>query len=394
LACNVGVPWGNPAEPGIQLPSLTPPAAPILPTDTTFPGVTEFPDTNQFEWMLIARRFARPIFLLSPPDGSNRLFILEQRGGIYILDPETGERTLFMDLSDRVIKSGTEEGLLGMVFDPDYAENGYFYIHYTNLGGNTVVARYSVSPNPQVGDRDSEERFFTQEQPFVDHNGGMLAFGPDGMLYVSLGDGGSAGDRLDAAQSLETYLGKILRMNVADLENLAPADNPFVDSEHPLIYHYGLRNPWRFSFDAVTGDMYIGDVGQADFEEIDFVPAGSGGGVNFGWDLFEGYIPLKDMETAPTGLVDPIAAYGHDQGCAVTGGYVYRGAALPEWQGIYLYADFCTGNVWGLVRDEAGEWQNALLFETERNISSFGVDAEGELYLLDYEGAVFKLARR
>jgi glucose/arabinose dehydrogenase len=361
---------------------------------TLIPDARVLPDGNGFTWTRVADGFSLPTFLVTPPDGSGWLFVLEQYGRIWILDPESGQRELFMDLSDRVTQSGYEQGLLGMAFDPDYAQNGYFYLYYTNRVGDSVLARYRVSADPRVADAGSEERFFTYEQPYINHNGGMLTFGPDGMLYLGLGDGGSAGDPHGNGQSLNTYLGKILRFDVRDLNNLVPVDNPFVGSAYPLIYYYGLRNPWRFAFDARTADLYIADVGQGEYEEIDHVPAGSGGDKNFGWNLFEGYQPYQGNDAITIALVEPVAVYSHELGCSVSGGFVYRGDDLPEFQGVYLYSDVCSGNVWGLVRDGQGNWQNAVLFETGYQVTSFGLDQDGEMYLLTYDGGVFKLARR
>jgi len=230
------------------------------------------------------------------------------------------------------------------------------------------------------------------EQPYANHNGGGLAFGPDGYLYIATGDGGSAGDPEGNGQRLDTLLGKLLRLDVDSAEPYAiPPDNPFRDGTRPEIWAYGLRNPWRFAFDRLTGDLYIGDVGQGDWEEIDFQPAGAPGGINYGWNLREGVHPYTSDATA--GLTDPVAEYSHASGCSVTGGVVVRSPSLPEWTGVYLYGDYCSGRIWGMVRDERGMWQNAALFETGLRISSFGVDAEAEVYLLDHGGSLYRLGR-
>jgi len=243
-------------------------------------------------------------------------------------------------------------------------------------------------------DPNSEVILLRVKQPYPNHNGGTMNFGPDGYLYMGLGDGGSGGDPQGNGQSLNTLLGKILRIDVNTGDPYAiPANNPYTGSGevYQEIWAYGLRNPWRMSFDSATGDLYIGDVGQGDWEEIDFIPAGSRGGENFGWNYREG---AHDFEGGgPDGMIDPIAEYSHGEGgCSVTGGHVYRGS-MPEWNGIYLYGDYCTGIVWGLIR--SGEtWQKQLLFDTDFNITSFGQDADGEIYLIDDGGAVYLLAAK
>lgn len=303
----------------------------------------------------------------------------------------------FLDIVSQVGSRGSEQGLLGLAFHPDYAENGYLYINYTDLNGDTVIARYQVSTDPDLADPDSELQILTVDQPYANHNGGEVTFGPDGYLYLGLGDGGSGGDPHGNGQSLATRLGKILRIDVnGDQPFSIPADNPFAVGQPsgalPEIWAYGLRNPWRFSFDRQTGDLYIGDVGQNQWEEIDYLPSGSPGGANFGWVYYEG--THSGTETPPSDLeaVMPVAEYDHSQGCSVTGGVVYRGQDLPAWQGIYLYGDYCSGMIWGLVRDSQGNWENRLLFETNFLITSFGEDAQGEVYLADIAGNIARLA--
>ncbi len=234
------------------------------------------------------------------------------------------------------------------------------------------------------------------QQPYENHNGGALAFGPDGYLYIALGDGGSGGDPLGNGQSLTTLLGKLLRIDVDGGEPYAiPASNPFAAGGGLLeIWAYGLRNPWRFTFDPLTGDLFIGDVGQGDWEEIDFLPAGSPGGANFGWNAYEGTHAYGGALREAGELVFPVAEYGHDVGNSVTGGVVYRGTLLSEWYGVYLYGDFGRGQVWGLVHQPDGAWQSGLLFETGSLISSFGQDASGEVYLVDYGGFLLRLESR
>jgi glucose/arabinose dehydrogenase len=275
-------------------------------------------------------------------------------------------------------------GLLGLALHPNFAQNGFFYVNYTGASGDTFISRFTASGDS--ADPNSEEVLVRVPQPYPNHNGGTLNFGPDGYLYIGLGDGGSGGDPHGNGQSLGTLLGKILRIDVDSAQPYAvPTDNPFGNE----IWAYGLRNPWRMSFDTATGDLYIGDVGQGDWEEIDFIPAGSPGGQNFGWDHREGTHQFEGG--GPAEMIDPIAEYSHSEsGCSVTGGYVYRGV-MTEWNGVYLYGDYCTGLVWGLIRSGEG-WQNQLLFETDFNITSFGQDEHGEVYIITDGGGIYILA--
>jgi glucose/arabinose dehydrogenase len=250
-----------------------------------------------------------------------------------------------------------------------------------------VIARFQVTSDPNLADPNSEVPLLGYEQPFPNHNGGAMAFGPDGYLYIGSGDGGAAGDPFANGQNTGVLLGKILRVDVDSAEPYAvPADNPFGNE----VWAYGLRNPWRISFDRATGDLYIGDVGQGEWEEIDFLPSGSPGGANFGWDHREG---AHDYEGGgPQGMIDPVAEYSHAEGgCSVTGGYVYRGA-MPEWNGIYLYGDYCTGIIWGLIQTDGG-WQNQSLFDMDVTITSFGQDENGEVYLISDNGGIYRLVR-
>lgn len=394
-------PPANPSPTNPPTPSLQPSLVPSPTTENTSEpqSVTRLPDPAGYIWQTVTSGLNAPVGITSAGDGSGRLFILEQPGVIRILQNDTLAPAPFLDIRDRVGSSGSEQGLLGLAFHPRYTENGYFYINYTDLNGNTVIARFTVSAdNPDRADPNSEARLLAVQQPYPNHNGGMLAFGPDGFLYLGLGDGGSGGDPLGNGQSLNTLLGKILRIDVDGGTPYAiPPNNPFVNEagKKPEIWAYGLRNPWRFSFDPQTDDLYIGDVGQNLWEEIDYLPAGSPGGANFGWNYFEGLHPY-DNRAAPASLstVQPVAEYGHDQGCSVTGGVVYRGSSLPEWQGVYLYGDYCSGNTWGLLRDVQGSWKNALLFENTGRITSFGQDEQGEVYLVDHTGNIARLARK
>lgn len=361
-------------------------AAPPVPTE----AVTDFPNPESYQWEVVAGGFASPIDIQNAGDGSGRLFIVEQAGIIRILQNDTLLELPFLDISERVDDGGNEQGLLGLAFHPDFANNGFFYVNYTEEGGDTVIARFSASGN--TADPNSEVRLLGVDQPFPNHNGGGLAFGPEDYLYIALGDGGSGGDPQGNGQNLNTLLGKILRIDVnSGNPYTIPSDNPFGNE----IFHYGLRNPWRFSFDALTGDLWIGDVGQGTYEEIDFLPAGTRGGVNFGWNRFEG---MHDYTAGnvPESYRPPLFEYSHDEGCSVTGGYVYRGT-MPEWQGIYFYADYCTGKVWGALRIlGAGEETaiSTILFETGVQVTSFGVDESGEVYLADRSGNILRLARK
>jgi glucose/arabinose dehydrogenase len=337
-----------------------------------------------------------PLFLTHAGDGSGRVYIVGQTGRISIA--EAGGELLpepFLDISDRVVAGG-EQGLLGLAFHPSYSDTGRFYVNYTDENGDTVIAEYR-----RVGERRadpaSERVLFRIDQPYPNHNGGMLAFGPDGFLYIGMGDGGSGGDPHDNGQRLDTLLGKLLRIDVDRGKPYGvPPDNPFVDDQgsRAEIWAFGLRNPWRFSFDRETGDLFIGDVGQNDFEEIDLLPAGTPAGANLGWRIMEASRCFASDDCKAEGLVLPLAEYPTTEGCAVTGGYVYRGTRFPALRGGYLYSDFCGGQIWGLSASEArsGAAKSRLLLQTELNIASFGEDEEGELYVTDLTGgAVYQV---
>ncbi|GAB4580694.1 MAG: hypothetical protein Fur0022_34360 [Anaerolineales bacterium] len=369
-----------------------PPVEPA-PQDTPLPSVTTFPDPNAYAWQTVGTNYNSPILVTHAGDGTNRLFVVEQPGTIRII----GQTAPFLEIQERVGDEGNEQGLLGLAFHPDYKKNGYFYVNYTDNNGNTVISRFSVSANdPNLADPGSEMILLHIRQPYPNHNGGHLAFGPDGYLYIASGDGGSGGDPEGYAQNSFTLLGKLLRIDVNVEPYASPSDNPFVQTGDGLaeIWAYGLRNPWRFSFDRQTGDMYIGDVGQNQWEEINFVPVGTPFGLNFGWDYFEGTNPYEGSAPAGLRLTPPIWEYSHGIGaCSVTGGVVYRGTALPDWAGVYLFGDYCSGQVWGLVRDANGVWQHTLLFSTGLSITSFGEDEAGEVYLIARQGEIYKLVR-
>jgi glucose/arabinose dehydrogenase len=383
-----------------EMPTPTPTAIPPTDTPPTEPTPapalpTAFPDPARYEWRAFASGLSNPIGLANAGDGSGRLFVLEQAGLVRIIREGELLGEPFLDISAQISCCG-ERGLLGLAFHPNYTENGFFYVNYTDLNGNTSISRFQVSDDPDRADPGTEVRLLGVEQPFRNHNGGAVEFGPDGYLYLGLGDGGSGGDPLNNGQNTDALLGKILRIDVDGGEPYGiPADNPFTGGGGaPEVWAYGLRNPWRITFDRQTSDFYIADVGQNQWEEINFLPAGSAGGVNFGWNYLEGSHSFLSGAAIPEGLVNPVAEYEHSLGCSVTGGLVYRGEQLPEWQGIYLYGDYCSGLVWGLFRIEDGAWQDQLLFETGASIASFGEDETGEVYFADRQGTVFLLVGR
>ncbi len=376
-------------------PSETPP-----PTETPVPAPAADPNAQfSLDLQPIAQGLTRPVLVTYAGDGSNRLFVVEQTGRISILEDGNLSRTPFLDIGDKITTRGNEQGLLGLVFDPHFTENGFFYVNYSRAqDGDNVIERYKVSDDPNVADPNSAKTLLTIDGLEPNHNGGMLAFGPDGYLYIGTGDGGGAGDRhgsIGNGQSLDTLLGKILRIDVNGDPYAVPADNPFVNQAgaRSEIWAYGLRNPWRFSFDRATGDLYIADVGQGAIEEVDFQPAASRGGENYGWRLAEGsqcYNPRDNCDTS--NLVMPIAEYSHDFGCSITGGYVYRGQEFPVLVGQYLFADYCTGIVWATARDASGTWHTRQVGKFDDTISSFGEDAVGELYVVGHgSGTIYKL---
>lgn len=320
--------------------------------------------------------------------GDSRLFIVERTGYIRILNTD-GTSSLFMDIDSKVKSSGSEQGLLGLAFDPNYAVNGYFYVNYTNntAVGNTVIARYTRNAvNPNIADVASEVIIISWTQPYTNHNGGNLEFGPDGYLYIGTGDGGSGGDPGNRAQDItDQKLGKMLRINVSSLPYTNPADNPFVgitgDDE---IWQYGLRNPWRFSFDRQTGDLWIGDVGQGAWEEVDFLAAGSAGGQNWGWRCYEGNAVYDGTGCGVIGNYDfPIYVYDHSFGAggyALTGGYVYRGTQFPGMVGYYIFCDYVSGNWWTTKSNGVGGWTTVLEPYDKDDISTYGEGFDGEIY--------------
>lgn len=341
----------------------------------------------------VAEGLTQPLAVVDAGDDSGRLFVVEKPGTIRIVQDGAVLPEPFLDITDRVGDGGFEQGLLGLAFAPDYADSGLFYVDYTDEGGNTMVSRFAVTDDPNIADPASEQAILRQEQPYPNHNGGQLAFGPDNYLYIGLGDGGSGGDPQGNGQSLDTWLGKILRIEV-DPQYVPegqtygiPEDNPFIDQEGalPEIWAYGLRNPWRFSFDRETGDLWIADVGQNEIEEIDLAPVGEGG-LNFGWNITEGtQCYLEDgCDTAPYSM--PVMEYTHDLGCSVTGGFVYRGEDMPGLQGAYLFGDFCTGLIWSGTSSDGETWTMSDPVDTGLGISAFGEDSDGNLYVTDLNG--------
>jgi glucose/arabinose dehydrogenase len=332
---------------------------------------------------------------LTVPTGDQRLFIVEKTGRIRIVKDGALLSAPFLDLSDSV-SNGSEQGLLSMAFHPRYAANGFFYVDYTDRSGNTRVVRYTVSAsNPDVADPSSAHLILAVTQPFPNHNGGLLVFGLDHMLYIGLGDGGSAGDPQGNGQNLGTLLGKILRIDVDGGDPYAiPSDNPFAGraGARGEIWAYGLRNPWRFSIDSALGRLYIADVGQDMWEEVD-VASATQGGQNYGWNIMEGMHCYNASSCTEQGLARPVLEYSHAEGCSITGGFVYRGARVPGVVGRYFYSDFCSGFLRSFMYDgstvsEETTWDVGDL----GHVQSFGEDANGELYILSANGTVYRFA--
>ena len=332
---------------------------------------------------------SQPVGMTNAGDGSGRLFVLEKVGRVRVISDGQLLPVPFLDISREVGSDASERGLLGLAFHPDYATNGFFFVYYTNRQGNTVVARFQVTSDPNVAEPASEERVLHVAQPASNHNGGNLVFGPDGYLWIGLGDGGRAGDVFGNGQNTRTLLGSLLRIDVDQLPYSIPPDNPFANDpvNQQEIWAYGLRNPWRFSFDRANGDLYVADVGQNMYEEVDVVPA-SAAGLNFGWPIMEGQHCYNTATCDENGLVLPVAEYDHSLGCSITGGYVYRGEQYPQMKGIYLFGDYCSGIIWGMVQS-GGNWQFAQIAPgTGISISTFGQGEDGELYVADMAGGV------
>ncbi len=357
--------------------------------------------TGSIALQSFAKGLDAPLYLTYAPGQTDRLYVVEQTGRIVIVGMDGSVRAQpFLDIHS-LVSSGGERGLLSVAFSPQYAQNGTFYVDYTDVSGNTVIARYTVSPNgPYTADASSARTLLHIKQPAPNHNGGLLLFGPDGYLYVGMGDGGAGASA--NGQKTDTLLGKILRLDVDHTSGgqlyAIPPDNPFVGKAgaRPEIWAYGLRNPWRFSFDRATGDFFLADVGENTYEEIDYQPAGSTGGQNYGWAVFEGDSCFAGQSAcaATTGTTKPIYTYTHDDGnCVATGGYVYRGTKYPALDGMYLFGDYCGGTIWGFPAAQAksGSVHATTLLDTHLQIASFGQDAAGELYVVSLDGSISKV---
>ena len=422
------------ADPGSSLDVPTPTASstsiPVIPTPTVLPSEkveptqaptpNAQPDVPRLKTRDVELAFPnlpeldRMVNFADPDDGSNRLFVLLQPGQVvtFLNDPNVDSVETFLDIEERVNSRGNEEGLLGIAFDLGFASNGYFYLYYTagevsRVGSafgsravsdrRSVLSRFSVSDaNPNIADPNSEKIILEVAQPFANHNGGQIAFGPDGYLYIGLGDGGSGGDPKENGQNLTTLLGNILRIDVSTLDSdgvySIPFDNPFVGAGHDFreeIWAFGFRNPWRFSFDRDTGDLWAADVGQQEFEEVDIVRRGA----NYGWNVMEGlscFVPPEGCDQQ--GLTLPVALYSHNVGCSITGGYVYRGKRLKSLVGAYVFGDFCSGKIWAVRHDGNSVIDQALISETDFQIPSFGEDSSGEIYILSFDGHIYRFA--
>ena len=338
--------------------------------------------------------FQYPVGIYNAGDDSDRLFILEQEGIIYVIenDQDTDDKSIFLDIHHKV-SFGGEMGLLGLAFHPNFEDNGLFYIDYTRTDPReTIISKFQMDPlNPNKADLYSEEILLNISQPYTNHNGGQITFGPDGYLYIAMGDGGSAGDPQENAQNRRTFLGSILRIDVnTDSLYEIPADNPYASNTKGYleeIYAYGLRNPWRFSFDPETQFLWAADVGQNDYEEIDIIEIGK----NYGWNIKEGFDCYESDTCDDDNLEDPIFVYDHNVGHSITGGFVYRGSDFPSLIGKYIYADYEFGQIWALEYDGRNKTTNTLLIDTDLEITSFGLDEHNELYICAFDGYIYKL---
>ena len=342
--------------------------------------------------------FERMVGMAYPNDNGNRLFVVLQPGIIVSFDNDRNVESadVFLDIRERVSDRGNEEGLLGLAFDPDFRANSHLYVYYSAANPRrSVLSRFTIHDGGSVADPSSERIILEVEQPFSNHNGGQIAFGPDGYLYIGLGDGGSRGDPQGNGQNLSTLLGSIIRIDVSAPDEGAsysiPPDNPFIDRADARgeIWAYGIRNPWRFSFDRVSGELWMADVGQNRLEEVNIVRRG----LNYGWNTLEGsecFEPRRDCDSR--GLEMPIAEYGRADGCSVTGGYVYRGHRLPSLFGAYVYGDYCSGKIWALRRDGKQIAEHLELVDGNLRISSFGEDPSGEMFILSFDGGIYRLA--
>ncbi len=361
-------------------------------TGSDGPPQRQLPAVDDIDLLEVADGFNAPVHLTAP-EGDDRLFIVEKPGTIRVVDAEQVLAAHFLDIS-ALVSTGGEQGLLSMAFHPDYSTNGYFYVYYTDVNGNTRVVRHTVSADPNVADPSSAKLILTVGQPYANHNGGLITFGPDGMLYIGLGDGGAGGDPDNNGQNLGTLLGSLLRIDVDGGDPYAiPSDNPFVGDASALdeIWAYGLRNPWRYSFDWVNEVIYVADVGQSTWEEINAESA-TQGGINYGWRVMEGTDCFNPTNCSSSGLVMPVLEYANGvEGCAVVGGFAYRGTTINGRGGTYFYSDNCSGWIRSFLLD-AGQ----VTGETEWDVGSiggvlsFGEDGHGELYVLTSGGTIFQ----
>ncbi|MFO7683422.1 MAG: PQQ-dependent sugar dehydrogenase [Chloroflexota bacterium] len=380
----------QPVETAVSEPSPTLPIEP--PPVTAVSAITLAP--------IITEGLDRPLYLTHA--GDDRLFVLEKAGTVRIVENGVLLPEPFLDIRDRVDGQASERGLLSVAFHPDYAVdgavgNGRFFVNYTDDQGSTVISRFQVSADANRAAADSEVNLLTIPQPFSNHNGGQIQFGPDGYLYVGMGDGGAAGDPQKNGQNAQTLLGAMLRLDVdaasAEANYGVPASNPFVNGGgRGEIWAIGVRNPWRFSFDRLTGDLFIADVGQNVWEEVSLQPTSSPGGENYGWDILEASQCFGQQTCDSGGTILPIHEYAHENGrCSITGGYVYRGQKFPALSGNYFFGDYCTGEIWSLAPAEGGVWSAQLVLDTPGNVASFGEDANGELYVVDLQGGVYRI---
>ncbi len=378
------------------------PAAPARaqPSQAAAPASRAF-DPHGFTLALqpVARGFRAPTDAVNAGDGSGRLFVVEKGGTIRIVKNGSVVPAPFLDVTSLVKSSGSEQGLLGLAFHPKFRENGQFFVNYTDQHdvGDTAVARYRVSPSdPDKADPSSASIILQVKQPYANHNGGNLVFGPDGYLWIGLGDGGSGGDPHGNGQNGQALLGKMLRIDVDAAQPYGiPPDNPFANRQRfrPEIWATGLRNPWRYSFDRATGDLYIADVGQNEIEEVEVEPPGAGGR-NYGWNIMEGSRCFRAANCDRNGLTLPVAEYDHSQGCSITGGYVYRGTQQPALYGGYFYGDYCSGRIWSLHRAR-DRWTSTQLLQEQVQISSFGEDEAGEIYVAGLsDGVLYRLTAK
>lgn len=340
----------------------------------------------------IASGLTNPVQVVSARDGSGRLFVVEKQGVVKVVTGGVVSPTPYLSIVDKVNSSGSEQGLLSLAFSPDFKTKRTFYVHYTSKNGigNSAIEKYSLTANTDIVDPASAQSVLNVIQPFTNHNGGQLAFGPDGFLYIGMGDGGGSGDPQNNAQNRSSLLGKILRIDVESTPSgyQIPASNISGNE----VWSFGLRNPWRFSFDRGTGSLYIADVGQNNFEEINVQTAASLGGINYGWPIMEGLHCFREENCNQEGLTLPVFEYPLTEGnCSIIGGFVYRGFEIQSLQGTYIYGDFCSGRIWGIQQTSSGPL-NQLLLDTTLAISSFGEDEQGNLYVVDFNnGDLYKI---